>query len=203
MSSTVDRAVPPLIKGGAVRELVLWYEAGHGRRYQEGVWRRLSAEHAALLAPDRFALGLLPSTWYPAEIVHALLDSFAELHGPDEMRVLLRDGNAQVVRRMSRGIYQYLFKLVGSPGLYARHIQKAWNALHNTGVRQVVIERPGYAISTIEGWRGHHPWLCEVTTETMRAVFEAVGCTDIVIERVRCVSDGSTKCEAFVRYREL
>jgi len=201
--SQLDPLTPPLVKGGAVRELVLWYEGKHGRAYVVGVFNRLSPEHAELLAPDRFALGLLPSTWYPAEIVHAILESIAERHGPDGMRALLQTGNAHVVRRMSRGIYQYLFKLVGSPELYARYIQKAWNALHNTGIRHVVIERPGYAISTIESWAGHHPWLCEGTTETMRAVFEAVGCTDIVIERVRCVSDGSKRCEAFVRYREV
>ncbi len=202
MSSSARVDEPALIKGGALRELLLWYETTHGRGYVAGTVARLDAERASDLSPERFALGLLPSSWYPAQVAHACLDSLAEIHGETEMRALLREGNAVVVRRMAHGLYQLLFKLVGSPELYSRHIQTAWRALHNTGTRAVLIERPGYAVSTIAGWAGHHPWLCEVTTETMRAVFESMGCTDLVIERVKCVSQGSSRCEAFVRYRE-
>lgn len=191
-----------MIKGGAVRELLLWYESTRGRGYVSGAVARLDPAHTRDLAPERFTMGLLPSSWYPAEVAHACLDSLAAIHGEDGMRDLLRQGNAVVVSRMARGLYRLLFKLVGSPELYAKHIQTAWGALHNTGKREVRIERPGYAVSTIEGWAGHHPWLCEVTTETMRAIFEAMGCTDLELARTKCVSQGSPRCEAFVRYRE-
>ncbi|NUO49576.1 MAG: hypothetical protein HOV80_12035 [Polyangiaceae bacterium] len=190
-----------LIKGGPLRELLLWYESRYGRDYVPDVIARLTPAHALSVSADKLTLGLVPSVWYPAPIVHAILDALVERHTPEELHEIVRESNAFVVRRMTKGLYQFLFRMVGSPELYARHIQRAWNMLHSTGRREIVLG-DGVAESTIDDWPGHHPWLCEVTTETMRAVFEAMGCREVEVERVACVSKGDRRCKSILRYRE-
>jgi hypothetical protein len=195
-----------LIKGGAIRELLLWYEGRHGRAFYPLVIARLPPHLAQRLALDRTTLGLLPNVWYPSPIVHAILDAVCERHGPDELRAIMSNANAYAVRTLTRGVYQFLFRMVGSPELYAKHIQRAWNLLHSTGKGTIVLhEGPsasGVAESMIEDWPGHHPWLCETTGETMKAVFVAMGCQDVSLERLTCVSTGADRCRSVLRYRD-
>ena len=190
-----------LIKGGPIRELLLWYEGRYGRDYVPSVIARLDPVHALSVSENKLTLGLVPSVWYPAPIVHAILDALAERHSPEELHEIVRESNAFVVRRMTKGLYQFLFRMVGSPELYAKHIQRAWNMLHSTGRREIVLG-DGVAESTIDDWAGHHPWLCEVASQTMRAVFEAMGCREVRVERVACVSKGDPRCKSLLRYRE-
>ena len=190
-----------LIKGGAIRELLLWYESHHGRAFYPSVIPRLPPHLAQRLALDRTTLGILSNVWYPSPIVHAILDAVAERHGPDELRAIMSEANAFAVRTLTRGVYQFLFRMVGSPELYARHIQRAWNLLHTTGKRTIVLG-DGFADSTIEQWPGHHPWLCEIPSETMKAVFVAMGCQAVVAERLTCVSTGASLCRSVLRYRD-
>ncbi|MBL8740407.1 MAG: hypothetical protein JNK04_04915, partial [Myxococcales bacterium] len=180
----MDRAHPtPLVKGSAIREFALWYEARHGRAYVGEVIRRLPPDLHDHIWPERQGFGLVANDWYPTEVVHALLDTLASGRSDQEMSSLMREATAFTVRRLSRGLYQFLFRMVASPALYARHIQKAWSMLHTTGRRAISLDEPGIAISTIEDWPGHHRWLCELSMETMRAVFEAMGCMDLDLTR--------------------
>ncbi|MFO0550426.1 MAG: hypothetical protein U0271_18670 [Polyangiaceae bacterium] len=208
-SSTIPRATTSrghapdaaLIKGGAIREFLLWYETRFGRAYVERMLKRLPRTEAQFIWPERQALGIVINDWYPSPVVHALLDAiFEDLDEPvaDE---LIREAGGFVVRRLSRGLYQFLFRMVASPGLYAKHVQKAWSQLHNTGLRRIELSR-NCADSTIEDWPGHHPRLCQITMETMRQVFEAMGCRDVRLERIACVSRGDDLCRAKLHYVE-
>ncbi len=192
--------VPSLVKGSAIREFVLWYEAEHGRDYLRDMTQRISGEHREYVYPERAAFGLVATEWYPSALVFALLDAVALGRSDEEMSAIVEAGTSFAVRRLSRGLYQFLFRMVASPGLYARHIQKAWNLLHNTGVRRIVIEREGLADSTIHDWPGHHRWLCEISTATMRSVFSAMGCREVRLERLSCVSSGAPLCRAKLGY---
>ena len=191
----------PLVKGSALREFALWYEGRHGRAYVSAVLGRLVSTDQDLLWPDRQAFGLVASDWYPVEVAHAILDAIAAGRTPDEMHALVRDASEFTVRRLTRGLYQYLFRMVASPNLYAKHVQRAWRTLHTTGTRRVALTS-GVADSTIEDWPGHHPWLCLLTMETMRSVFLAMRCHDVELTRVECMSEGGGRCRALLRYRE-
>lgn len=202
-STGMDRAHPtPLVKGSAIREFALWYEARNGRAYVDEVLLRLPSELHDHIWPERHALGLVANDWYPSPVVHALLDTVAGGRSEREMSALMREATAFTVRRLSRGLYQFLFRMVASPALYARHIQKAWGMLHTTGRRAISLAEPGVANSTIEDWPGHHRWLCELSMETMRAVFEAMGCIELDLTRTECVSKGDPLCRALLHYRE-
>ncbi len=191
----------PLVKGSAIREFAHWYEGRFGRDYVRGVVERLGPAMRDQLFVDRQALGIVATEWYPSEIVHAILDAVSEGKSDDEMGRLVREATEFTVRRLSRGLYKLLFRMVGSPGLYAKHVQRAWSSLHTTGTRRVVIG-DSEAESIIEDWPGHHRWLCLVTMETMRSVFEIMGCRDVQLERLSCVHDGADRCRARLRYAE-
>ncbi len=187
------------VKGAVIREFLVWYESVHGRGYVERVCARLEPDELAKLSPERMGLGMLPTGWYSSAIVHAVLDGVTEGATPAEVSALLREGNAVVVQRMTRGLYQFLFRMVGSPALYAKHIQRAWRLLHTTGERHMELS-PGRAESSIRDWPGHHPVLCELTTETMRTVFEVMGCRHVTAEPVACLSRGDLECRTILRY---
>jgi hypothetical protein len=114
---------------------------------------------------------------------------------------LIRESTDAVVEHMLRGLYAVLFALVASPDRYARHIQRAWNQLHDTGTREVRIVAPGEAESIIREWPGHHPILCEMVHETTRAVFSHMRVGQVSVTRERCVSRGAHACVARVRWR--
>lgn len=199
MSASADEA---LVKGAMIREFLLWYEARFGRDYAEEALRRTPAKLRERLFADRMALGFVANGWYPSPVLFAVLDAIASRHEEAELSRIIRESDEAIVRRMTKGVYEFLFKMVASPGLYARHIQRAWRLLHTTGTREMTIVSPGVADSVIRDWPGHHRWLCEVVHETMRCVFVAMGCQNVELERTACVSRGDRECRARVRFRE-
>lgn len=183
-----------------VREFLLWYERKFGQGFHADVLERLAPDDRRRVTANEPALGIVASTWYPSSILFAVVDSVMEGKSRPERSRIIREANADVVKRLTKGLYRALFRMVASPELYARHIQRLWNVLHDTGERSVVIVQPGIADSIIQNWSGHHPVLCEVATETMRAVFEAMGCGGVRVDRISCVGDGAHMCRAIVYY---
>jgi hypothetical protein len=188
------------LKGALFRSFLLWYEHKFGRRQIAELCRGLPDQVRAALDPDREGLGILANEWYPAALAHALLDAMERLHGREAMPGMLREGCEQMAADLFRGVYRFLLQLVGSPDLYAKHIQKAWRSLHSSGDREVILKDPGVAESTIRDWRGHHRWLCLLTHETTRRAFMAMGFQAVQIEQTQCVANGDPLCRATIRY---
>ena len=191
----------PRVKGGAIRDLLLYYEDRFGREYASAAAHALEGESALLVWPDRVALGLLPNLWYPSEVIVAILDAIAMRHDEETLEELMVSGSDLVVRRLSEGAYQVLFRLVASPELYAKHIQRAWDQLHTTGKRKVEIVDKGVAESSIFDWAGHHRLLCRTVNHTTRALFGAMGYRHVELISERCVSRGDHFCKNRIHYR--
>ncbi|MEI8256841.1 MAG: hypothetical protein WCJ30_14300 [Deltaproteobacteria bacterium] len=191
----------PHIKGAAFGEFIGWYAEQHDLTPIRRVVAALPPEQRAGLEPDAPKLGVVVSNWYPTTVVDLVLDQIVSLHGENGSRVIAHDGVQVVSARMFRGLYAVLFGLVASPTRYARHIQRAWLQLHDTGTREVTIERANEALSVTRNWRGHHPLMCDITLETMRAVFERMGCDAVEVSRIQCVGAGAPDCRARVRWR--
>lgn len=189
------------IKGGALREFMLWYDRTHGLERVVERLALLSEEERAGLALDRPVLGILASRWYPAEMVHVLLDVVTD--GADEVEKdrIAREGTRAATDQAIRGLYKLVFERLGTPERYAKNIGRLWSMLHDTGERSIEIVRDGHALSVVESWDGHHPFLCRITVETMAALFEKMGCRDVSTTQTACVSWGDPRCEATVRWR--
>ncbi len=189
------------VKGAAIREVVRWYARQHGPAAMAELVTHMPADVVAQLDPSEEALGILASKWYEAHVVHALLDAVAAQYAPAERPAILKTAAREAVGTSMSGVYKFVVAQIVTPTFYARNIQRLWRMLHDGGMREIVIDRPGHAISRTWSWPGHHPLLCEITIETMCAILELTGCKDVHARRTHCVAHGAHECVADVRWR--
>lgn len=189
------------IKGAAIREVVRWYARAHGHRALAQAVASMPAELRSQLDPSDDALGLIASSWYDAAVVHAMLDAIVAPYPAGDRHELIRTAAREAVRTSMNGVYKFVVGQIVTPSFYARNIQRLWGMLHDGGRREIKIVRDGMALSRTWDWPGHHPLLCEVTIETMCAIFELTGAKDVSARRTQCVSHGAPECVAEVRWR--
>lgn len=187
-----------MLKGGAIREFFAWYEAKFGIENVRAMARRVEpAELRALLDPDDPIVHFLPSSWYPARLVHAMLDVAMEGRTELEIERLARDATRHVVRHGMNSAYRLLLSKLGSPQIYARMIPRMWRQLHDSGDRSVELAEEGRATSKIANWAGHHRHLCMLSTTLMCAVFEQMGKKNVKWSCVHCIgrnAGGGNEC---------
>lgn len=188
------------IKGTAIREYLLWYGNEYGQDALEGVWARLPADMRSQLDGSHPALGILPATWYPIPLAHAILDSISEGRSQQELDLAARHAAQCVVQRVHRGVYRFVFRNIATPERYAKHIQRLWNMLHTTGSRRIVLTSVTTAESYVENWPDHHPTLCLATVHTMAEIFRAMGLRDVSVEVRECVSKGDRRCHTHLEW---
>jgi hypothetical protein len=184
-----------MIKGGAIREFFAWYERKFGIDSIRVMAREVPPDLAPLLDPDDPLVNLLASSWYPARLVHSMLDTMHRGKTEQEMERLARDATREVVKNGMNSVYRTLFKKLGTPDIYALMIPRMWRQLHDSGERSLRIDRPGHGTSRIAKWRGHHPMLCMLSQELMCAIFETMGCKNPTWKRVQCVGRGAPSNE--------
>ena len=192
----------PCMKGVALRELLVWYAGSWegGRERIRSAATSLPPELARYVHVDEPDLGLRRSAWYPAALCGAILDHVFRGIGPAEHARLVREGTRAGAEKMLRGVYKRLFAMLATPSRYARYVGRAWKQIHSTGERYMVLTGPGRAESAILDWGGHHPVLCEITTETMVVLFEHMGLANVQATQTSCVSRGSADCRALLTW---
>lgn len=193
------------IKGAAVREFLSWYAQRTSRDTLREAVASLPESLRVLFDADADAIGVLPSSWYDTRAVHELIDVVFARIAPEDRDASIRDGARFAVAQNARGIYRFVVERL-TPEMYCRNIQRLWNMLHDTGQREIVTlsapgETPTRIRSVIREWPGHHPALCVASTETMAAVFEIMGCREVRVDRIACVSDGAPECVAEMTWR--
>jgi len=188
------------IKGSAILGFVEWYGSYFGREAVTEVAATANATLDADLDTASATLGILPTRWYPAEVVHLILDGLSERLSATELDAVCHDAAEDAVEKAMSGLFKAAFDLLVTPERYAKYIQRFWNRMHDTGVRRIDIVQPGFARSYVTEWPGHHPHLCQLTMQTMGAVFRRMGCRDVRVIRVQCVSHGAAQCQAAVRW---
>jgi hypothetical protein len=182
------------IKGAAFREFVGFCEQRLGRDSVQRAVDRLDPSVRAPFDREREAFGIVASTWYPAEVVHALLDELIRGRSAEERAALARDGSRQTLEATLRGIYRTLFAVLATPERYARHAGKLWSAYYESGALEVTATTAHGASSRIVGWRAHHPFLCELNAASPAIIYEAMGCAGAQSSRVACVDHGDPCC---------
>ena len=190
-----------MIKGGAIREFFAWYERKFGIESVRDMARRVPSDLAPLVDPDDPVVHFLASSWYPARLVHSMLDTMNEGRSDLEIERLARDATRHVVANGMGSVYRFLLEKLGSPQIYASMIPRMWRQLHDTGDRSVEIVEEGRAISKVANWAGHHRVLCMLSTMLMCAIFEQMGKKNVKWTCTRCISrDGGRECVYEVRW---
>lgn len=183
------------IKGAAFREFLNFCASRHGEATLREAAERVAPEWQAMLDADRAVLGIIASQWYPAPLVHSLLDALTG-HLTREQRGELADAAARaIMNRMLRGVYKTLFQLMATPARYRRFGPKLWSAYYDTGNFRVEMPDDKTAVCIITNWDAHHPFICDLNCASAVPVYELMGCVGVRVIRTECVSEGSERCE--------
>lgn len=191
------------IKGAAFRELLVWCGRTYGQERLVAHVQAMPRALAAELDPRKEALGVLASQWYPAELVHALLDELARGRSPAELEAFTRDASRAVMQATLRGLYRVLFEWMASPARYARYAPKLWSSYYDSGRLSIQYdEGEATAVSTITQWPGHHPLICDLNRGASPVIYATMGCKDARCTRVACVSRGDAECRFITTWRK-
>lgn len=189
------------IKGAVMRALLDWYQKTHGPAAYERIFTQLTdAERAELGERADRKAELLASGWYDVGLAHRLAEIVYSPLAPADRARLAREGARHGLRALSKGVYQFVAQQIVTPAFYARHIQRLFRLLHDTGERSIEVGE-GEALSITSKWAGHHPLLCLQVNETTAAVFETLGCREVTVEPLSCVSDGARDCRCRLRWQ--
>lgn len=191
------------IKGAAFREFIAYYRTTYGAPELKALVEALPAVHRRELDPNDPVLGVLTSEWYPAELVHALLDEIARGKSEAALRELTSKASVAIMRATLRGLYRMLFEWMATPERYAKYAPKLWAAYYDSGEVAVELLPDGLtALSTTRNWRSHHPVICELNCGAGVEIYGAMGCREVTNERAQCVSRGDPYCRFVTRWRE-
>jgi len=188
------------IKGVAFGEFLVWHEKRNGSSLVKGAVREVEQHYREGLDPDRAGFGVLASRWYPAEVVHELVDRLVSGRSPAELDAMARDAAGFIMGRTLKGVYRAVIAMFGSPDRYARHIDKLWGMHYDTGRVLVQESSPTSHRVRYSGWEGHHEFICRMNMASSVAIYGAMGCRDVSYERVGCISAGAPYCESIARW---
>lgn len=190
------------IRGAALDDFLAWYAR---ERDPERLRAAVASLPPALKENVRWNDGLprlVPFAWYPCELVHGLLDHVtAGLSDWDRQR-LGRETAEFVMESTLKGIYRAIFKAIVSPSTLARVSNRVWGLYYDTGESQVVIESKTQHRGSLVKWRGHHPFLCDVNRYSTEWMYRALGCNQIVVKQLECVSKGAKQCTTLTTWSE-
>jgi hypothetical protein len=190
------------IKGLAFREFLRWYAQIEGPGAIVSSITRMSAKERNHfnLANDTF--GVLPSVWYPAELVHRFLDRISHGVPRTDLERMARAAAVPVMRRMIYGIYEYAFSRLVSPSRWVALRQHIWDLYYDTGVLESEIVDLHTVRTSFHGWNGHHPLACMLTRASNIAIYSAMGLANVTVDLSHCVSEGHHECEVWVRWED-
>lgn len=188
------------IKGASLREFLGWYVDLHGPTHVRDLLARLPEESRGCFDPELESLGVLASNWYPAHAIHALLDAMTDAMGPAAREHFARTAAEAVMKRTLSGVYRTLFRAIATPERYAKLAPLVWSHYYRSG--EVVAENaePGVAISCIQGWRAHHPVLCDMNRAASVVIYEVMGGKNVTCTRDACIDDGAPYCRFTTRW---
>ena len=188
------------VRGAAFREFIRWYgTAVSADRLREAA-RALPSAHRAMLRIDDAALGVLSSTWYPAPLVHRLIDELMRDFDALTQTQLARKAAAAVMDSTLEGVYRVLFRWMATPARYAKYASRLWASYYDTGEFSVTSSTPGEATAVLRNWPSHHDFMCELNLRAATEIYKAIGCRDVETVREACIGHGDPECRFVTRW---
>jgi len=191
------------VKGNAIREFITWF-SGQGEAERARLFaavRDLPPDEQRLFDAERASLGILPSTWYPMEPIHRILDQLTRGMSAGSIDALAREAGVATIRGMQRGLYKVIFTTVMTPSRYIRVANMAWQLSYDTGRVENHELGPTRHRAIVRDWSGHHHFLCKMNVAAKAAIYEAMGSEEVVIEDRYCVHDGQGECGSLIAWR--
>jgi hypothetical protein len=188
----------PKFKGVVLRHLGPWLVRTFSREVVDRAVAAVPPESRRGLDPSLPDLGALAATWYDARVYQTVFDVCLAARPDLDRGVLARDAAEAILGQTLHGIYSGLFRLMATPALYARYAQKMWDTHYDTG--KVVIEHssPVVAHHRVEGWAGHHDFVCALNRQSGAVVYSMMGLRGVVLEGETCAPP---TCSSTYRWR--
>jgi hypothetical protein len=188
------------IKGAAFVEFLRFCEKEFGQERLHAAVMSIPITVRHPLSLSLPALGVLPSTWYSAATVHALIDALLFGVGMDERRRMAANISKAVMDATLRGVYRALFRVVATPERYARYASRLWTAYYDTGHFSIEMPDPNTAVATVVDWPSHHSFICELNRGAAEAIYTAMGLKNVVTTRAACIDGGAQTCRFVSRW---
>lgn len=188
------------IKGAAIRDFVAWYERTYGTARLVEAVQQLPTSGQAEFDTERECLGVLASTWFPATVVHGVLDHLTEHLTEEAHDEMAAQAGEAVVKAMMTGVQRVVFSTLMTPRTYLKVANLAFHLNFDEG--RVLNQElgPRRHRGSVEGWSSHHPFLCKMNVEIKRGLYSAMGCKYVVIEERFCKSRGATECGSVISW---
>lgn len=192
---------PGNIKGLAFREFLQWYTARYGQAKIVHAISKLPADQRSSFDINAPALGILASRWYPAPLVHSLLDAASGARTDGVLENVAREAAVAIMKNMMNGIYSFAFSQLATPSRWIALRQQVWDLYFDTGTITSEYISDQAICTWYTGWRGHHPLGCMLTRASNLAIFGAMGLSNVQIDMTKCISRDDSRCEVTINWR--
>ena len=189
------------IRGSALHHFVRWMGDNVGVEVLDRAAATIPKPERDGIAPGEMVLGILSSKWYRADAVHALLDAIVADRDTPSVAALTGEPIADVMDKTLGGVYRALFTWMATPARYAKYGGKLWASYYGDGEVEIVEDGGNGSTTTVKGWLGHHPFLCQANVEAARSLYTHMGCQGVEATREACVDEGADACRYVVRWR--
>lgn len=172
------------------------YLSAQGRESSERVLRRLAQADQAMLRGM-----LLPSTWYPADLLVRLEMTIAAVLANGDRRALFLDmGQFSADVNLGANGVQRPYLREGDPHFLLRNVPRMYASQHTAGTR--VYEQVGLRGAIIRTLDGDEPDAedCLTAVGWLRRAVELSGGRNVVVEETQCRARGGTCCEYVARW---
>jgi hypothetical protein len=193
-SAPANAGAEARIKGAGIQPFLAWYEQRWGRARLLQAAEGIPASFRGNFHFEADLLGVLPSLWYPAPAIHALLDRILAGHSEAERALIAREGARAIIDATLKGVYRWLFEKMMSVDRYGRSAQSLFSRYYEPGTMTKLPTGAAGHLSIVTGWAGHHPLLCDFLVHTAEYVYGALGCRDVQVRRTSCVAAGAADC---------
>jgi len=190
------------VKGAHVRAFLIWYTAQGGQERSARLLEHVAPEHRPLFDAACPDLGVLDATWYPATAIHGILDGVLNGLTMAEEEALARQAATVMMQTTLRGVYRWLFEKMMTPERYMRNVQVLFSRYHDTGVITKIEVTPNTHMTVVRDWAGHHRYICELLFQASIVTYEAMGCREVVGNRLKCVSAGASECAYTITWKD-
>jgi len=182
------------VKGAAIRDFIGWYARTHGQdRLDRAVWS-LPREQQEEFDLERARLGVLSSVWFPAEVVHGVLDDLTKGLDAAAYEELVESAAEATVKGLMTGAQRIIFSKLMTPSVYSRIANMAFRLNYSPGEVISEVLGPKRHRGHVEGWSGHHPFLCRMNVAIKARLYTVMGCQGVRIEERFCRLEGQDAC---------
>jgi hypothetical protein len=198
--TTTHRIEDDAYKGAALTSFLEWYAALAGPVKLDAALDTIPEDYRRQLDRTQRSMGILPATWYPALLVHALLDAIVKQVGATDIDDFAERAGRAVTEKLIGGLYAGLFRSMASPDLYAKYAPKLWRSYYRMGRVEAEVVDSGETRVRMSEWPGHHPLVCDINRAAAGLIFQKMGCAKVESVRTRCVHGGQRYCEVVLTY---